>query len=193
MPANVEEPQVHLWTREEYNRMAEAGLFDGKRVELIEGRIFEMPPMKSLHATSLTLSEQVLSRAFGDQYFLRIQMPLSIGDASEPEPDIAVVAGRARDYRDEHPKTAVLVVEIADFSLTHDRTEKAVLYARSGIRDYWIVNLQDRWLEVYRDPAVDPASLLGFTYSTRSILKESEVVSPLAAPDAKIAVEDFLP
>ena len=88
--------------------MAEAGLFDGKRVELIEGRIFEMPPMKSLHATSLTLSEQVLSRAFGDQYFLRIQMPLSIGEASEPEPDIAVVAGRARDYRDEHPKTAVL-------------------------------------------------------------------------------------
>ena len=82
------------------------------------------------------------------------------------------------------------MVEIADFSLTHDRTEKAVLYARSGIRDYWIVNLQDRWLEVYRDPAVDPASLLGFTYSARSILKESEVVSPLAAPDAKIAVED---
>jgi Uma2 family endonuclease len=193
MHASIEEPQVHLWTRDEYSKIADAGLFDGKRVELIEGRIFEMPPMKSAHATSLTLSKQGLEKILGGNYFVRIQMPLSTGEISQPEPDIAVIAGTVRDYTDEHPRTAVLIVEIADSSLIHDRSEKVIVYAKASIQEYWIVNLLDRQLEVYRNPTTDDASSSGFNYPGRVILKPGDFVSPLVVPGAKIAVADLLP
>jgi Uma2 family endonuclease len=193
MHVSIEEPQLHLWTRDEYSRMADAGLFDGKRVELIEGRIFEMPSMKSAHATSLTLSKQALEKILGGNYFLRIQMPLNSGEISQPEPDIAVIAGAVRDYTDEHPRTAVLVVEIADSSLMHDRTEKVKVCAKAGIQEYWIVNLLDCRLEVYRNPITDDASTSGFNYPGHVILKPGDFVSPLAVPSAKLAVADLLP
>ena len=193
MHASIEEPQVHLWTRDEYSRMADAGLFDGKRVELIEGRIFETPPMKSAHATSLTLAKQALEEILSVNYFLRIQMPLSTGEISQPEPDIAVIAGSVRDYTDEHPRTALLIVEIADASLTHDRTEKVKVYAKAGVSEYWVVNLLERQLEVYRNPVMDVASPSGFNYPGPVILKPGDFVSPLAVPSAKIAVADLLP
>jgi Uma2 family endonuclease len=187
------EPQVHQWTQDEYYRMAEAGLFDGKHVELIEGRIVEMSPMGSYHRTSVILTGDVLRQVFGQGYFVSTQCPLDLGEKSEPEPDVAVIAGDVRDYKDAHPTTAVLVVEVAEASLTYDRTEKASLYAKAGIQDYWILNLIDRQLETRRTPIVDPTQPFGFGYASATILKEADFAAPLAMPQAKIAVADLLP
>ena len=91
---------VHQWTREEYERLAADGFFGPEgRVELVEGIVYDMSPQKSLHASGVRLVERALSRIFSDGWDVRGQMPLALGDDSEPEPDVAVVAGSPRDYR----------------------------------------------------------------------------------------------
>lgn len=187
-------PQVRRWMRDEYRKMAEYGLFaPEERVELIEGEIVEMSPKRSSHSTSTTLAGDALRLAFGRGYTVRIQEPLVLGPTSEPEPDIAVVRGMARDYRDEHPSSALLIVEVAETSLMYDRTTKASLYAKSGIMDYWVVNLQDNRVEVYRDPVQMVDQPFGYGYSTAAIYKPSETIAPLAVPDKVIDVDDLLP
>lgn len=187
------EPRVHLWTRGEYYRMAEAGLFEGKHVELIEGRVVEMRPMGSLHATAVALVARALEMIFGKGHFVRWQMPLAAGETSEPEPDVAVIAGDVRDYREAHPTTAVLIVEVADTSLTYDRSEKASLYAKAGIPDYWVLNLIDRQLEVRRNPGLDATQPFGFAYADVKILSAADSISPLSMPRATVSVADLLP
>jgi Uma2 family endonuclease len=118
-------------------------------------------------------------------------MPLALSDDSEPEPDLAVVAGDARVYMKEHPTTALLVVEVADSSLAFDRQRKGRIYAAAAIPEYWIVNLAERVLEVYRMPAV--AGSGGFEYTQRTTLDDRSRVSPLARPDTSIAVANLLP
>ena len=187
------EPQVHLWTRSEYYKMAEVGLFEGKHVELIEGRVIEMSPMGSLHATAVALTGRTLENAFGQGYFARWQMPLDVGEFSEPEPDIAIIQGDVRQFKDAHPTTAVLIVEVAETSLSYDRIEKASIYAKIGIPDYWILNLVNRQLEVHRSPVADKSQLFGFGYADVTILKEGESISPLTRSNLHIAVDDLLP
>ncbi|MCS6863160.1 MAG: Uma2 family endonuclease, partial [Abditibacteriales bacterium] len=116
-----------------------------------------------------------------------------LGTDSDPEPDIAVEVGNSRTYRDAHPTTAVLIVEIADSSLDHDRRCKGSLYASEGIEDYWIVNLVDRQLEVYRQPHADATQPYGFGYADVRVLKARERVAPLAAPRSWVKVADLLP
>ena len=145
--------QLRRWTRREYDRMIDAGVLTPEdRVELIDGDIIAVTPQKSRHATAVSLAGTALRQAFGDDVHVRSQLPLALDRTSEPEPDIAVVAGSPRDYRDAHPSTALLIVEIADTSLEFDRTKKAALYARAGILDYWIVNLVDEVVEVHGNP-----------------------------------------
>ena len=192
MPLSTE-PQVHLWTRSEYYKMAEVGLFEGKHVELIEGQVIEMTPTGSLHATAVALAARRLEKAFGAGYFVRWQMPLVVTQNTELEPDLAIVRGDVRDYKDSHPTTAALIVEVADSSLLHDRTKKAEIYARAGIADYWILNLNDRQLEVHRNPQASSIEPSGFGYRDVTVLTENDVVSPLGAPQEIIAVEDLLP
>jgi Uma2 family endonuclease len=148
----VTEPKVHQWTREELIKMWAGGLLVGQRVELIEGEVIEMNLLSSEHATAVTLATYALRDIFGKGWLVRVQNPLSLGIHSEPHPDIAVVAGQARDFKDEHPTTATLIVEVADSSLAYDRSRKAAVYAEAQIPEYWVVNLQDRLLEVYRHP-----------------------------------------
>ncbi|PJB63972.1 MAG: hypothetical protein CO095_15410 [Armatimonadetes bacterium CG_4_9_14_3_um_filter_58_7] len=187
------EPKLHLWTRDEYYRMASAGLFDGKRVELIEGEVLEMSPIKSLHTTGVGLASKVVEAVFGEGYYVRVQQPIDLGGASEPEPDVVVVSGDVRDYRDAHPTTALLIVEVAESSLDFDRTEKARLYARAGIPEYWIENLLDDQLEVRRDPVPDPSQPFGFGYQSVTVLIRDDRVLPLHAPQSTVAVADLLP
>jgi Uma2 family endonuclease len=154
---------------------------------LVDGEILDRPPQKSRHATAVRLVEDELRVAFGHGHDVRTQLPLVIDDHSEPEPDIAVVTGSPRDYRDTHPTTAVLIVEVAESSVEFDRTRKLALYARNGIPEYWIVNLAEGVLEVHRDPA-------GETYASRSVLAASEQVTPLHAHgDPALAVAELLP
>lgn len=183
----VAEIEQHRWTRKEYERMVARGLFQPEaKVELIEGIVYDMVAQGSLHTTSVTLVLQTLSRLFSGSPHVRIQMPLALGRASEPEPDVAVVPGEARDYTRSHPTTAILVVEVADQSLGHDRQRKLPLYARSGIPEAWIVNLRDRTLEVYREPSDG-------LYRSRTALLHEDTVSPLGRPEAVIPVSDLLP
>ncbi|MCL2641153.1 MAG: Uma2 family endonuclease [Phycisphaerales bacterium] len=188
---SVESPTPHRFTREEYYRLGELGMFEGQRVELIEGEIVDMAPQLTPHAMATSLALQALQKAFPG-YLVRIQMPLSFG-ASEPEPDLAIVTGQPRDYPTGHPQTALLVVEVSESTLRYDRTRKASLYARAGIKDYWVLNLVKNCLEVMRGPVEDGNAEFGWRYASVTTLKSGDLVSPLAKPQAVIAVTDLLP
>jgi Uma2 family endonuclease len=186
--------RLRLWTKPEYYRMAELGFFQGQRVELLEGRIVVLSPQNAPHYEAVDTVAEVLRRYFGAGYIVRIQGPLDLGQATEPEPDVCVVAGHRGDYGRSHPTTAALIVEVSDTTLSSDRRRKGSLYARAGIADYWIVNLRVRQLEVYRTPVPDPRRRFRHRYSSRTdLLPPPATVSPVALPQAAIPVADLLP
>lgn len=179
--------QMRRWTRDEYDRMIAAGMFKpGERIELVDGEILQMTPQGSAHFTAIRLAEEVLRSAFGAGFEVRAQAPLALSPDSEPEPDIAVVTGNAREYRDAHPETALLVVEVADSTLEYDRQRKGNLYALASIREYWIVNLIEPCLEVYRNPNQG-------TYLSSRRLVAGDYIAPAAAPDERIAISEIIP
>jgi Uma2 family endonuclease len=187
-------PRLRLWTREEYYKMAEAGVFQpGERVELIGGRIVAMSPQNSPHFTAIRLVEDALRVLFGAGYDVRVQGPLDLSLSSQPEPDIAVVPGTIRDYSTTHPTTALLVVEVSESILSFDRGEKASLYASAGIPEYWVVNLLDRCLEVNRDPVPTAGQPYGYGYRGNRRYAATDHVSPLAVPQKTVSVADLLP
>lgn len=188
-------PPRRLWTRAEYHRAGELGLFGPEeRLELIAGEVIrKVSPQKSRHATTVSCVNEALRAVFASGWVVRVQLPLAIGDDSEPEPDVAVVRGAPRDYLDEHPTTAALVVEVADSTLRFDRTTKAGLYASAGVPEYWVIDANDRVLEVRRDPAPKPGAPFSHEYTTLTRHGVEDTVSPLAAPHAKIAVADLIP
>ncbi len=178
--------QPRKWTREEYDRLIEQGVFqEDERLELIEGEILEMTPQNARHAGTIQLVYEALDAALAEGYCLRVQLPLALGQDSEPEPDVAVVAGRPRDYLGAHPATAALVVEVADSSLAFDRHRKLPLYARHGIPEVWLVNVAEGRLEVFRAPEGD-----GFT--EHRVAAHGEQLSS-AALRGPVAVADLLP
>lgn len=189
--AGFDEPRPIKWTKDEYYKLSDHGFFDGKKVELIEGDIFEMAAMKSPHITFVMIFGDVLREVFGSEYYIRTQGAMDFGKRSQPEPDVAVVKGKARDYLNEHPKEAVLIVEVSDTTLYKDRNIKTKLYAKNNVQDYWILNLKNRCLEVFRQPREDKK--LGFIYTESRIFTETDEVSPLAMSNAKIKVADLLP
>ena len=186
--------QLRRWSRDEYDRMIDAGVLTPEdHVELIDGEIVTVTPRQSRHATAVRLAETALRQAFGEHVDVRTQLPLALDAASEPEPDVAVVSGSPRDYRDAHPSTALLVVEVADTSLLFDRTTKASLYARAGIADYWLLNLVDQIVEVHRTPQRSADAPPTSRYASVERYGPRDRVAPLARPDRFIAVEDLLP
>ena len=186
--------RLRRWTRHEYERLIELGVLGpADHVELIEGEIVELPPQKSRHATGVYLAEDALRAAVGPGFVVRAQLPLALGEYSEPEPDVAVVAGSPRDFADAHPTTALLVVEVADTTLSFDRETKASLYAAVGIPEYWLLNLVQRQLEMYRQPGPMPDSPYGFGYRTRTVALPGEEVTVPGPPGARLAVADLLP
>jgi len=178
-------PTTRRWTREEYHDLADAGfLIEDDRVELIDGEIIQTSPQNTPHAVAVRLVRRALQRVFpSDTYMVDEQLPLALAPDSEPEPDVAVVEGQPRDFLDDHPSSAVLVVEVADASLQFDRGKKRALYARHNLPQYWIVDLTNRQLEVYRDPS-------GSSYAEHTVYEEGETV---ALRDHTVAVSDLLP
>ena len=184
--------RTRRWTRHEYDRLIEIGLLgEDDPIELVEGRLLVAEPQHDPHARAVELAAEALRLAFGLGWRIRVQLPLALGAASLPEPDVAVVRGTPRDAPPGHPTTAALVVEVADSSLNLDRGLKARGYARAGIADYWIVNLVDGVVEVYREPASERARR--FAYRDVRIARPGEVLAPLAGPPSSIPVGDFLP
>jgi Uma2 family endonuclease len=185
-------PRVKRWTREEYHRLAELGLIPEKRVELIDGEIFELSPHSFDHFWAIDNLADILKDIFSDSYWVRQQGPCVHGEFSEPEPDVTVVKGNKRIFRN-HPTVAVLAVEVAKTSLAYDRGKKASLYATMGVPDYWILDLDNRQLLVHRSPVADETMPFGHRYSQIESIASDGHVSPLEKPEARIAVIDMLP
>jgi len=188
------EVKTRRWRRVEYERLIETGFFPpGDPVELVGGQLIVAEPQGSRHFAAVQAMEEALRSAFNRGWQVRGQGPLALDEDSEPEPDVAVVPGSFRDYVAGHPSRPALVVEISESSLALDRDQKGSLYARARLADYWIVNLADQTLEVYRDPGPDPAASFGWRYRSVEVLRGEAVASPLALPGATIRVCDVLP
>jgi Uma2 family endonuclease len=177
-------PRPLRWTCAEFHRFGDLGVFEGRRAMLIDGVILEEGPLNPPHAITLELVEEALRTAFGAGWRFRSQSPLVLGQDLDPEPDFAVMAGTPRGSSG-HPTTADLVVEVADSSLDFDTNEKRLLYARAGIREYWVVDSNGRRLLVYRDPQAGD-------YATRQALGPADTVAPSAAPAGAMRVADLL-
>jgi Uma2 family endonuclease len=178
----------------EYERLVDLGAFEsGEPVELIGGQLIVAEPKGSEHATGVEMAGYALRAALPAGWIVRGQNPISLDDESAPEPDIAVVGGSLADYRHAHPTRPALIIEVAETSLRFDRIEKGSLYARAGIVDYWIVNLVDRVLEVYRDPGADVTAPYGWRYLSVERLTPSASVSPIGVQAASIPVAALLP
>ncbi|BDI34534.1 hypothetical protein CCAX7_65850 [Capsulimonas corticalis] len=181
----------HLFSRDDYYTMGDIGIFRDQRVEMIEGAIIEMAPASPPHAALTNPLAALLESAFGIGFTIRTQVPMTLGDAtnpSEPEPDVVVATGSWREYLTWHPNQhdIQLIVEISDSTLTYDRTIKARLYSDAHIPEYWIVNLVDTQIEVYRQPTET-----GYVEITAH--RAGDSVEPLLTPGRSIAVDEILP
>ncbi len=177
-------PRPVRWTCAMFHHFGDLGGFEGRKAMLIDGVIMEEGTMNPPHANSLGLVANAVQAAFGAGWWLRNQSPLVLGQQIDPMPDLAVVPGGPRDYPN-HPTTADLVVEVADTSLDFDTDEKRRLYARAGIREYWVVDVNGRRLLVFRDPQAGD-------YATLQAAGPTDTVAPLAAPTAAVRVADLL-
>lgn len=186
----MSQAKARRFTRREYERMAAQGIFGpSERVELVAGEILVMTPQGSRHTTVVNLVADALKETFRGGFVVRVQQPLIVDPDSEPEPDVAVVTGSHDDYLAEHPKTALLVVEVAESSLRIDR-RKARIYARAGIQEYWVANLIDGVLEVHRQPIQSAKGAWSYTEVTS--VKRTGTVQPLSVPKVKLRVSDLL-
>lgn len=191
-PVRNEEPTRKRWTRAEYYRLAEQGWFLNQRVELIDGEIVQLSPPSPPHSFSSDEIRDIFQSLFGDEYWVRMQLPLSHGEYSQPEPDVSVVRGSRKDFQKAHPKSAVLVVEVSRTSLDYDTQTKPQLYAAMGVPEYWVLDLVHRQLIVHRQPLRDESNF-GAGYGSVIVLNEEDSVAPLEKPTASITVGAVLP
>ena len=193
MTVLAQEPRTRRWSREEFYQMMDLGWFLGQSVELIRGEILEIPNQKSGHYASIDKSARRLERVFGPGLWVRTQAPLALGGDTEPNPDVSVVSGSREDYLQQHPTAALPVVEVSDSTQRYDRKTKGGVYASAQISDYWIVNLVDRQVEVYRQPSPDPTGEFDCIYGSMQVFKPGDALVPLAAPPAQVFVDELLP
>ncbi len=178
---------IAKWTLDEYHQIIEAGVLLDRQVEFLNGEVIEMPPEGPEHAYRSTTSADLLRRKLGDRAWVRDAKPITLlGTASEPEPDIAVVEALGEVYvtRHPYPENVYLLIEYAYSSLAKDTDAKRKLYARSGIQDYWVINLKDRHVIVYRNPQNED-------YQSVEMLTQGAIVL-LAFPDVEISINSIL-
>ncbi len=177
------------WTVQEYHHMSELGILDSsERTELITGKIVLMTAKGTPHVIALQLIASSLQAQINNIALVRTQDPIELDDFSEPEPDLAIVKGKILDYTNRHPtpEDVYLVVEIADSTLKKDCEVKDKLYARSNIADYWVIDVKNRQVHIFRTPT--PTG-----YASHLILQESQTISPLAFPSIVIPISSILP
>lgn len=185
---NVLHAPTYQWTVEEYEQLGRAGIFDeNDRVELLNGEIILMSPIGYRHATAVTRLLKSFIRRSRDRFDVRSQNPFNLDAHSQPEPDLSLVEV-ACDTLPRHPRPEeiFLVIEVSDSTVRYDREDKLPAYARNGVREYWLLNLDDGVLEVFRDPGEG-------AYRNARVLGPEETIAPLAFPDLELRVGDFLP
>ena len=191
---NTMRARTRRWTRLEYERLIDQGIFgEDERLELLDGTLLVREPQGNAHAVAVDLVVSALRQVFGTGWLVRAHAPVALGRRSRPEPDVSVVRGSARDYRNAAPTDPALVVEVSQTSLALDRTRKASIYARAEIPDYWIVNLVELVVEIHREPTSLPPPSRGWVYRSVQTFQAGASVAPLAAPAVSIAVADLLP
>lgn len=176
------------FTIEEYGRLVEVGILNAdERVELVEGEIFVMGAINVAHAAAVRRLIQLLMPTLSPGIILDAQNPIRLPGESLLQPDVVLLRPRPDLYADDHPgvESLLLVIEVSDTTLRYDRGTKATLYAAAGIREYWIVNLSGRQLEVYREPSQQG-------YRNLTILPAEETVAMLALPDFTLSVGAIL-
>jgi Uma2 family endonuclease len=182
-------PKRHEVTAEEYLRMGEAGVFGPEaRLELIEGEILEMTPIGSPHAGAVKILNRLLGRLAGDRAIVSVQDPLIVSDRTVPQPDVALLQPRSDSYSSAHPTTAdvLLAIEVADTTLTFDIKRKVPLYAAAGVREVWVVDVNEQAVRVYRDP-----SAVG--YKTSFTVNGGDQVASRVLPEVQFAVSELFP
>ena len=183
--------QLKYWTVQEYHQMSDLGILDpSQRTELIAGQIILMTSKGTPHVLTLRLLATALENALGERsaVFVSTQDPIRLDNFSEPEPDLVIVKGTILDYTQAHPgaEDIYLVIEVADSTLKQDCEVKDKLYARSSIAEYWVVDIKNRQVQIFRDPT--PTG-----YGSQLILTETHSVSPLAFPALILAIASILP
>ncbi|MDZ7963235.1 MAG: Uma2 family endonuclease [Aulosira sp. DedQUE10] len=181
--------QNRLWTVEEYHRMIDAGILTtDDKVELLDGRIIQMSPQKPPHAGTTQRASDYFKTQLTGKAHVRMQLPITLS-TSEPEPDIAVVRIDPAAYGDHHPTPSeiLLLIEVSYSTFNIDREEKALIYAKAGIAEYWILDVLERQVYVLRQPAESG-------YQEITVLTEDAAIAPLAFPEIVIPFcELFLP
>ena len=175
------------FTVDAFRRLAEARVLrEDDRVELIDGQVVEMSPIGASHAACVRRLNRLLGRLLSDLAMVDVQNPIVLGARDQPQPDLTVLRPRVDAYR-QHPRAAdlLLVIEVSDTSLEYDRGTKVPLYARAGIAEVWIVDLDGDRIEVYRGPASGG-------YRDVRVVSRGETLSPSAFPDVTISVAEVL-
>jgi len=178
----------HLFTVEEYYRMGESGVLGHEpRIELIEGEVVDMSPIGSKHAYVVDLLVKLINQTIDDSLHLRGRHPVRLSDVSEPEPDIAIVRGPGTNYLEHHPlpNDVMLLIEVSDTTLKFDLETKAPLYAKHGIPEYWVVDLEGKQLHLFRQPEEG-------VYLVHETLDAAGTVEVPACPGARLALADIL-
>jgi Uma2 family endonuclease len=184
---SIPETLLKRWTVDDYHRMIASGvLTSDDRVELLDGQVIEMVPQDPPHASTTDEGSDYLKALFAGRAKVRAQLPVTLSDYSEPEPDIAVVRIDNNRYRDRHPSPAdiFLLIEIADATLKRDRTHKAKLYAQAKVPEYWIVNVNQSQLIVFRDPQDG-------IYQSEAVLTITDQIASLAFPEVMIKLQSL--
>lgn len=178
----------YLWTVDALYRALDAGVLeDPKRLELIQGRIIRKMPQNPVHTFLRRRLGQLLRDSMTPAFLVMEESPLRLAIDGEPVPDVFIVSGSESDYRERHPTQAeaMLVVEVSNTTVEYDLGEKAMLYAQSGIADYWVVLVNDSAIVVHRQPSPE-----GYQDVTR--LAGADTLSPLALPDAAWTINELL-
>ncbi|MDG4553091.1 MAG: Uma2 family endonuclease [Candidatus Competibacter sp.] len=178
----------HRWTVAEYHRMGEVGLLnEDSRVELIEGEIIEMAPIGSEHAGHNNYLLSLLAYRLYGKVVVAGQNPVVLGGYEEPQPDIALLRWRDDYYRNAHPhaKDVLLLIEVSDSTLRYDRDVKVPLYANHGIPEVWLLDIQNRQLDIYREP-------INGEYRQREC-RHTGKIAPILCPDAVIDLAELFP
>ncbi len=178
--------KTRLWTVDEYHRMIEVGLLTpDDKVELLEGQIIQVSPQRPPHAATTQRTSDYLKAILKGQAHVRSQLPITLS-TSEPEPDIAVVRIDPAAYGDHHPTPdeIFLLIEVAYTTLDTDREDKAPIYARANIADYWILDVSDRQVYVFRNPSNEG-------YQSKTVLNKNAALAPLAFPEIEIPFSEL--
>lgn len=173
---------------DEYQRLLEAGIFgEDDRIELLNGNLIVMSPIGVRHATAVRRINKLFHRRYGHACDIDVQNPAIIDRKSEPQPDVLLLRpGMSEKTAKPVPEDILLIFEVADSSFIFDRSDKHEAYARSGIGEYWLLDLNENRLHVFRQPA-------GGTYGIESVVESSGSISPLAFPDLPVFVHQMLP